>query len=95
MLKLIPSETDEKGSKEPKKTPKIGLRQFFMRKIETQQNADQKIIHFAVVKLQDYIKRGEKQGGEEIGELINHLQRSILSLQRKRTKMSQKNRKRK
>lgn len=95
MLKLIPSETDEKGPKEQKKTPRMGLRQFFIRKMEGQQKTDQKIIHFAVVKLQDYIKRGEKQGAQEIGELINHLQRSILSLQRKRNKMSQKNRKRK
>lgn len=93
MLKLIPSEVVTKNHKLPKKKVSV-WKQIFERKLQGQQNKDQKIIQFAVIKLQEFVKKGENQGIQEIGDLIDHLQRSILSLQRKRNKIVQKNRKR-
>ena len=88
MLKLIPQENPpaEKAKEVKKSGPKIHFEKF-IRKEDQDSNIDQRTVKFTFVKLVDYFKKAEKYGIKEMGDLIHSLQRSVLSLQRKRNKL--------
>ena len=96
MLKPIPQEITSgfQNKKRQKQKQKLKIQVSKLQlKIHEQMKSDEKFLETIGMKLMDYGKRAEAYTLAEIGELIHHLQRSILNLQRKRLRLMQKKKK--
>ena len=97
MLKPIPQEIPPNGhSSQSHSTAKIrhlspkkktAFLNKLQQKMEAEQKVDHKIIKVTFVKLLKYVKKSENDDVGEMGDLIHSLQRSALSLERKRAKL--------
>ncbi len=90
MLKLIPQENPSAKNK----VKKIKIQTLFIPKLQEklgqELKMDNQILKSAYGRLIHYFKKAENYTLEEMGELIHILQRSALSLEKKRVRMMRK-----
>jgi len=89
MLKPIPQEIQQKQKFKQKKKQAQPLVKLEL-KLSEEKKAERHLVKTACLNLMEYIKKAEVYGVEEISELIHHLQRTVLSLEKKRTKLLRK-----
>jgi|GEM_PF-6570362 len=95
MLKLIPEERPDSSRR--KKTTGTGVKPVLKLQQKKQQEirTENGLIQAVSVKLTRFIKNTHKATEEDMSDLIHSLQRTVLSLQRLRTKIQRANPKKK
>ena len=90
-LRLIPWENlPLRGNKKLSKKEKLSIRERLKMKLMMEQiKRDDKIIQATCLQLFYFIDNEDKYNSKQIGDLVGKLQRTILSLQRKKDKLNQ------
>jgi hypothetical protein len=83
MLKLIPRENPVPKNK----TKKVISARSIQKKLPGEDKMENKMIKSTCIQLIHYVKKAGRQSLQEMGTLIHNLQRSALSLERKRAKL--------
>jgi len=91
MLKLIPRENTSPSKRRNKKIKtRIVAIPKLQQKLDAEMREENQTIKSAYLHLVNYIHKAGSSSLKEMGELIHSLQRSVLSLEKKRTKILRK-----